>query len=192
MIHQQQRQMPSQSIQQVQHASQQQQQQAYQQQLHQSNKMVIQQQKISQQTQQGQLQQGISTSQPQQQQPSSSHLSDHSSAQQASAQPAKQRFHLRPQAKVAGREAVLSAICHPNGIINPSCLQCDMAEGLSEKAMLNAAIKARKRDKRNREEKVRAGRKSRRTMFSGVERGEEGAGGLMKEGKSQWFDNCRR
>jgi hypothetical protein len=52
-----------------------------------------------------------------------------------------------------------------------------MAEGLSEKAMLNAAIKARKRDKRNREEKVRAGGKSRWSMFSGVERGEEGAGG---------------
>ncbi len=78
---------------------------------------------------------------------------------------------------MAGREAVLSAIHHPNGIINPSCLQRAIAEGLLEKSMLNAAIKARKRDKRNREEKVRAGGKSRWSMFSGVERGEEGAGG---------------
>jgi hypothetical protein len=58
-----------------------------------------------------------------------------------------------------------------------------MAEGLPEKAILNAAIKARKRDKRNREEKVRAGGKSQRSMFSGVERGEEGAGGVDEKGK---------
>ena len=157
---QQQRQMPSQSIQQVQHANQQQQQQqAYQQQQHQSNRMGIAQQQYVQQTQQVQLQQGIPTptSQPQQQQHRSSQPPEQSSAQQTSSQPAKQRFHLTPQAKVALREAVLSAIRHPNGIVDPSCLQRAMAEGLPEKAVLNAAVVARERDKRNREERVRAG-----------------------------------
>ena len=107
-----------------------------------SNRVIIQQQ-IGQQTPQGQLQQGIPTSQPHRQQPRSSHLPEQSTAHQTSSQQAKQRFHLTPQAKVAVREAVLSAIRHPNGIIDPSRLQRAIAEGFPEKAILNAAVVAR-------------------------------------------------
>ena len=75
--------------------------------------------------------------------------------QQQQQQQPKQRFHLSPDAKTALREAVLSAIRNPNGIVDPECLKRAMQMGLPEKAILNAAVVARERDKRNREERAR-------------------------------------
>ena len=75
--------------------------------------------------------------------------------QQQQQQQPKQRFHLSPDAKTALREAVLSAIRNPNGIVDPECLKRAMQMGLPEKAILNAAVVARDRDKRNREERAR-------------------------------------
>ena len=51
------------------------------------------------------------------------------------------------------REAVLSAIRHPNGEVDPGCLQRAMAQGLPKQAILNAAVVARKRDQNNREQR---------------------------------------
>ena len=62
------------------------------------------------------------------------------------------RFHLTPDAKFALREAVFSAIRHPAGDIDPDWLQRAMAQGLPKQIVLNAAVVARQRDRRNREE----------------------------------------
>mmetsp|Transcript_3874 Transcript_3874/g.6048 ORF Transcript_3874/g.6048 Transcript_3874/m.6048 type:complete len:237 (-) Transcript_3874:82-792(-) len=62
------------------------------------------------------------------------------------------RFHLTPDAKFALREAVFSAIRHPKGEIDPDWLQRAVAQGLPKQIVLNAAVVARQRDRRNREE----------------------------------------
>ena len=63
----------------------------------------------------------------------------------------KKKFHLTPEAKETLREAVLSAIHHPQGTVDPDLLQRCIAEGLPETAVLNAAVVARQRDAKNRE-----------------------------------------
>ena len=66
----------------------------------------------------------------------------------------KPRFHLSQQAKVALRETVLSAIRHPQGTVDQACLQRAMAQGLPERAILNAAAVARQRDQKNRQQRL--------------------------------------
>ena len=65
----------------------------------------------------------------------------------------KARYQLTPQAKVALREAVLSAIHHPQGVVATECLQRAVAEGLPRHAVLNAAIVARQRDALNKQQR---------------------------------------
>ena len=125
-------------------------------------KPVQQQPNYNQQSIQQQQMRTSSSSQPQQQvrqqssTSSSSQLHQQHQSSQSSSQPPgqqqqkKARFHLTPEAKVALREAVLSAIRHPQGTVDPGCLQRAMAQGLPEKAILNAAHVARQRDAKNR------------------------------------------
>jgi len=81
--------------------------------------------------------------------------SQHASQQvlQSHDQRQKKKFHLTPEAKVALREAVLSAIRHPQGTVDPTFLKRAMALGLPEKAILNAAVVARQRDATNRSQR---------------------------------------
>ena len=62
----------------------------------------------------------------------------------------KKKFHLTDEMKVALRAAVLSAMRHPEGIVDSKLLQRAIAKGLPEKAVLNAAVVARERDANNR------------------------------------------
>lgn len=57
----------------------------------------------------------------------------------------KKKFILTSEQKVVLREAVLSAIRHPQGTVDSELLQRAIAEGLPEKAVLNAAVVARQR-----------------------------------------------
>jgi len=59
----------------------------------------------------------------------------------------KKKFHLTDEMKVALREACFSAIRHPQGTVDPELLQKCIAEGLPEKAVLNAAVVARQRQR---------------------------------------------
>lgn len=127
----------------------------HQQQQGQMSQMVQQQQQVQQHaTQQVQQRQQTYPSQQahgysqQQQQQQRSHQSQSSS--QSSSH--KKSFNLTPEAKAALREAVLSSIRN-NGVMDPVLLQRAMAQGLPEKAVLNAAVVARERDKRNREDR---------------------------------------
>ena len=91
----------------------------------------------------------------QQQVPQQSSTTTIQAAQLQQAKPSQQtKFHLSPEAKQALREAVLSAIRHPNGDIDPACLQRAMAQGLPQQAIVNAAAVARERDRRNREQRI--------------------------------------
>jgi len=94
-----------------------------------------------------QQQQVYQSSQMQSSQPSSQQV------QQSHDQRQKKKFHLTPEAKVALREAVLSAIRHPQGTVDPTFLKRAMALGLPEKAILNAAVVARQRDATNRSQR---------------------------------------
>ena len=67
----------------------------------------------------------------------------------------KEKVHLTPEAKETLREAILSAIRHPQGTVDPELLQRCIAEGLPEKAVLNAAVVARQRDAQNRSQRQR-------------------------------------
>ena len=64
-----------------------------------------------------------------------------------------QRSHLTDAAKLALRQAILSAIDNPNGEIEPRCLQLAMAQGLLKLDILNAAVVARNRYQSNREQR---------------------------------------
>ena len=64
---------------------------------------------------------------------------------------AKTWSRLTPEGKVALREAVLSAIRHPQGTVDPECLKGAMVH-LPENAILNAARLGRQHDERNREQ----------------------------------------
>ena len=70
--------------------------------------------------------------------------------QQSQQQQPKQKHRLTPEARVALREAVLSAIRHPQGTIDTGCLQRAIAEGLPERAIIYTANIARQRDASNR------------------------------------------
>lgn len=59
------------------------------------------------------------------------------------------RDNLTPEVKEALRDAVLSAILHPNGEVNPILLQCALSRGLPKEVVLHAAVAARQRDRRN-------------------------------------------
>ena len=110
--------------------------------------------------QQQQQQQYIQQSQQRSPQQQQSHSSSSSSHHQLGGgggeqqQHTKPRFHLSQQAKVALRETVLSAIRHPQGTVDQACLQRAMAQGLPEKAILNAASVARQRDQKNRQQRL--------------------------------------
>ena len=60
---------------------------------------------------------------------------------------------MTPEGKEALREAILSAIHHPQGTVDPELLQWCIAEGLPETAVLNAAVVARQRDAQNRSQR---------------------------------------
>ncbi|KAL7547063.1 hypothetical protein ACHAWF_010379 [Thalassiosira exigua] len=61
------------------------------------------------------------------------------------------RIYLTPAMKNAFREAMLSAIRHPTGKVDEGCLQRAVILGLPKQAILDAAVVARQRDKRDRE-----------------------------------------
>jgi hypothetical protein len=63
------------------------------------------------------------------------------------------RVNLTPEAKEALRDAVLSAILHPHGEVDPFFLQCALSRGLPKEVVLHAAAAARQRDRRNWEAK---------------------------------------
>jgi len=100
----------------------------------------------------GQQQQQVYQSSQMQSSQHASQQQSHSS-QQPGDQRQKKKFHLTPEAKVALREAVLSAIRHPQGTVDPTFLKRAMALGLPEKAILNAAVVARQRDATNRSQR---------------------------------------
>ena len=120
----------------------------------------VQRQQVSQQArmnnvqQQVQPQQSSTTTIPAAQLQQAKPSSSSSHVQQSQQQPGQKKFHLSHEAKQALREAVLSAIRHPNGDIDPTCLQRAMAQGLPQMAIVNAALVARERDRRNREQRI--------------------------------------
>jgi ATP-dependent helicase STH1/SNF2 len=120
-------------------------------QLQQQGQMLSASQMLQQQQQQRQQVQQMSYQTQQQQQVQHSGLQQQVRQSQPAPQQ-KQRFNLTPEAKSALREAVLSAIRN-NGSMDPNLLQRAMDQGLPRQAILNAALVAIDRDKKNREER---------------------------------------
>lgn len=60
-----------------------------------------------------------------------------------------------PAARAALREAVLSAVRHPDGEVDSGCLQRAVSQGVHENVILDVAVVARQRDVRDREERRR-------------------------------------
>lgn len=63
----------------------------------------------------------------------------------------KQLLNLGAEAKLILREAVLSAILHPKGEVDPRMLRRAISKGLPRRAVLNAAALARSRNGRERD-----------------------------------------
>eukprot|EP01082_Thalassiosira_pseudonana_P010572 g9413.t1.1.5e17418a.1.5e1746ac g9413 g9413.t1 contig36:514113-516995(+) len=150
----------------------------------QSSSLTVQQQLVQQHAQQ----QGYSSQQQQQQQlqpqtsASSSQQQQQHPHQSQSSTSQKQKFNLTPTAKLALRDAVLSAIRN-NGQIDPTLLSRTMAHGIPKNAIMNAAKAAMDRDQKNREEKKKL-RQQREMMDLEAERNRQMSGGSGSGGNT--------